>query len=335
MVSRRDFARLLLGGAALAAGGASAFAQGRKIDSTVAGVRLGVCLYNFRDLPRPADQQAYIDLLIDACVRSGGGLVEVNSNYLEPRNDLPFAGIPRIQDWQPKPAPGAPTPKWMTMPREELLAQREALRRWRIDTPASYHEGVRRKIEAAGLAPYSFVITFTPDMTDEEIDAVFRQARSLGVSVFSTNQTKVELGPRLVPFADRYGMEIGFHNHTQVLNPNEVAAPDTFERLFALSPRFKANLDVGHYTAANLDALDFLKRFPDRITHLHMKDRKRNEGPGTVWGEGDAPLREMLLTIRDRRLPIPCIVEYEYRGAGTSVEETIRCLDYMRRVLRS
>ena len=36
-------------------------------------------------------------------------------------------------------------------------------------------------------------------------------------------------------------------------DPNEVASVASFERLFAMSPRFKANLDVGHFVAANQD----------------------------------------------------------------------------------
>lgn len=329
MMSRRDFGRLAMGGAALAAGGRSTAHAAARVDPGVAGVRLGVCLYDFRDISRVPDQQQYIDQLIDACVKSGGGLVEVNAVYMEPPNDLPPNGIPRIQDW----VGGAPNAKFRTMPLAELQAQRDALRKWRLSTPLSYYEGIRRKIEAAGLTPYSFVTTFTTDMTDPEIDVTFRQARALGVNVFSTNQTRVEMGPRLVPFAERYKADIGFHNHTQTGNTNEVASIMSFEKLFALSPRFKANLDVGHFTASNLDALDFLKKHPDRITHLHMKDRKRNEGPGTVWGEGDAPLKEILLTIRDQHYPIACIVEYEYRGAGTGLQETIKCMEFMRRTL--
>jgi sugar phosphate isomerase/epimerase len=298
----------------------------------VAGVRIGVCLYCFRDMPRPADEDRYIDLFVDATVKSGAGLVEINSPYLEPANDLPFQGIPRIQDAVQRPGPGQPTPKWMTMSPAELQAQREKLRRWRISTPLAFFAGVRKKFVDAGVTPFSYVMTFTPDMTDAEIDAIFRAAQALGVSVFSTNQTKVEMGPRLVDFADRYRMDLGWHNHTAVANPNEVASVESLEKLLALSPRMKSNLDVGHFVAANNDPLDFLRRHPDRITHLHMKDRKKNDGPNMPWGEGDTPLKPLLIEIRDRKLPIPAIVEYEYRGTN-GLAETTKCMEFMRRTL--
>jgi sugar phosphate isomerase/epimerase len=295
------------------------------------GVRMGVCLYDFRDIVRIDDQDAYLDRMVDACRQVGVGLVEINAPYLEPKNDLPFSGLPRL--WDPQPPVGAGAPAWTRLPSEELHRQREALRQWRLTTSPSYFIGVRRKFEAAGLTPFSYVMTFTPDMTDTEIDAIFRQARLLGATVFSTNQTKIEMVLRLAPLAERYGMDIGFHNHTTTDDPNEVATFDSFKRLFTVSPRIKANLDIGHFVAANQDALAFLREYPDRITHLHMKDRKRDQGPGTVWGEGDAPLKDILRFVRDNRPSIPAIVEYEYHGAGTGIVETERCVQFMKAAL--
>lgn len=340
MHSRRDFGRLAFGGAVAAQLNLGGLAHAQQVNSTVAGVKLGVCLYDFRDIQRPLDQQQYIDLLVDACVKSGGGFVEINAVYMEPKSDLPPTGeVPRIQDSTRLFRPGETIPpnaqKWATMSPAELQKQRENLRKWRLTTPMSYWTGIAAKFRAAGLTPYSYVTTFATDMTDAEIDVMFRQAKAMGISIFSTNQTKVEMGPRLVPFADKYQIDVGFHNHAQVMNPNEVASPESFERLFALSPRMKANLDVGHFVAGDNNALEFFNKHPDRITHLHMKDRKVHNGPGTPWGEGDAPLKELLIQVRDRKLPIGCIVEYEYRGTGTGIQETAKCMEFMRKVLTS
>jgi L-ribulose-5-phosphate 3-epimerase UlaE len=64
-----------------------------------------------------------------------------------------------------------------------------------------------------------------------------------------------------------------------------------------------------------------------------VKDRKKNDGPNMPWGEGDTPIKQVLLLLRDKKYPLPALVEYEYRGTGTPVEEVQKCLDYMRRAL--
>jgi hypothetical protein len=48
------------------------------------------------------------------------------------------------------------------------------------------------------------------------------------------------------------------------------------------------------------------------------------------WGEGDTPIKPVLLLLKEKKYPIPAFVEYEYRGTGTPIEEVKKCLDYMR-----
>jgi hypothetical protein len=48
---------------------------------------------------------------------------------------------------------------------------------------------------------------------------------ALKVSIFTTNQTRVGIGPRVAPFSERYGIQAAWHPHAQVNDPNEVATP--------------------------------------------------------------------------------------------------------------
>ncbi len=329
-LTRRELGLAGAGLFASLAGGPLAAQGSTPIPTRFNGVRMGNALYNFRTLPRLADPLAYLDSFIAACVAVGVGTVEINAPYLEPATHLPFAGIPRLWD---QPLTGGLAEAFARLSPAEVSAEREALRRWRLETPPAHYAAIGDRFRAAGLAPFSYVMTFTPDMTEAEIAAILAGAAALGVRVFSTNQTKVEMAPRLLPHAVAHDMVIGWHNHAALGNPNEVAGRATLERLLAVHPRMMVNLDTGHYVAANEDVLAFAADHYDRITHFHMKDRKRDLGPGTPMGEGDVPLAALLHLIRERGGETPAIVEYEYSGAGTPVAEVRRSIAFMQDLL--
>ncbi len=56
----------------------------------------------------------------------------------------------------------------------------------------------------------------------------------------------------------------------------------------------------------------FSSEYHDRVTHVHVKDRKLNDGPNVPFGEGDTPIVEALRLIRDRKWPIQATIEFEY-----------------------
>jgi sugar phosphate isomerase/epimerase len=312
MHTRRDFGKIALSTLSVAA--PLARLQGAaRINSTVAGVKLGAISYCFRAIPRPAGAD-YIDTIVKACVECGIGYVELTSPMVEPANTLPGGG--RVP-------PDTP----------ENRKMRADLRQWRLTAPLTRFKEIRKKFDDAGIDVFGYVMTFAEDFPDEEIDVVFRQAQALGVSIIGTNQTTVGMAPKLVPYAEKYKMTLSFHNHAKSDDANEVASPESYEKLFGMSKYFKANLDIGHFTAGNNDGIAFIEKHHDRITHMHLKDRKRNDGPNMPWGEGETPLKQALTLIKEKHYPIYCVIEYEYKGTGTPIEETKKCMAYMRAAL--
>ena len=317
MYSRRDFGKTALSALGLAALPVSEL-RGARVESTVRGVKLGLITGTLNPLPSVPGKDP-IDVIIDNCLQIGAAHIELV-------NVMPPGGEPALVNGgrfgQP---PAEVTPDYQK--------SREVLRQWRLAQPLDRFREVRKKFDAAGLDLFSYVMTIGDDFTDPEIDAVFRQMQALNISLFTTNQTRVGMGPRLVPFAEKYRIRPAWHPHANVQDPHEVATPESLEKLLAMSKLFMVNLDIGHYTAGNNDAVAFLRKHHDRITHLHIKDRKRNQGANVQLGTGDTPIKECLTTIRDNHYPILCILEREFRGPGTPIDEAKWQMDYMKEAL--
>lgn len=316
MPSRREFGKDLVAGLAVAALSSPRLWAAARINSTVHGVKLGVITYSLNPVPRTPGTDL-VDTVIEECVQLGAGNVEFLNTQLEPD----FPGLNHR---------GGQVPDKIT---PEYTADRQKLRDWRLALHLESFEQVRGKFSRAGLNLFSYVMTFSDDCTDPEIDAVYRQMKALGVKLFCTNQTRVSMGERLKPFAEKYKIKPAWHTHAQVGDPNEVATPESLQKLLDMSPYFMVNLDIGHFTAGNNDAVAYIREHHDRITHIHVKDRKRDNGPNVEWGTGDTPIKPCLQLIRDKHYPIYCIVEREFKGTGTPLEQTRKDLEYMEQAL--
>ncbi|MCS6953562.1 MAG: sugar phosphate isomerase/epimerase family protein [Bryobacterales bacterium] len=208
---------------------------------------------------------------------------------------------------------------------------REELRNWRLTVSLDHFRSVRKKFDEAGVELYAYSYNFRDDFTDEEIARGFEMAQALGVTVI-TASANVSTVRRIDPYAAKARIRVGMHNHSN-LRPNEFARPEDFaEAMRGASPYIAINLDIGHFVAAGYDPVDFIGKHHDRIVSLHIKDRKKNQGPNVPFGEGDTPIREVLQLLKTRKYPIPAMIEYEYKGVDT-VAEVRRCFEYCKRAL--
>ena len=318
MHSRREFLKGSLSALALSAIPPAASSAAR-LDSTVRGVKVGLITGSLNPLPTIPGKDP-IDIIIEQCIQLGAANVELVNVLMLNEPQVVNGG----RFGQP---PDKITP--------EYLESREKLRQFRPALPLDRFREVRKKFDSAGLNLFSYVMTIGDDFTDPEIETVFKQMQALKINLFTTNQTRVGMGQRIAPFAEKYKIRPAWHPHAMVEDPNEVATAESMEKLLGMSKSFVINLDIGHYTAGNNDAVAFLRKHHDRITHLHIKDRQRNQGPNVQLGTGDTPIKECLTLIRDSHYPIICLLEREYRGPGSPVEETKWQMDYMKKILES
>jgi len=298
MYSRREFGTLALAGLVrLTASVKASAVEGFDTGTVVGGVRLGVQTYSFRALPRTPDGDG-----IDPVLRAMGA-----------------CGFDECELFAPQAEPSGKS--------------REELRAWRLATPLDHFVGIKKKFDAAGVRIYAYNYSPNASYTDEEIDRGFEIAKALGAEII-TSSTKLDVAVRIAHLAEKHRMVVAMHGHSNVSDPNEFATPDSFAKALQMSTYFKINLDIGHFIAAGFDAVPYIREHHADITNLHIKDMRKNRPESYVpWGEGDAPIRDVLQLLKREQWPIRAYVEYEYRGQGTPVEETKKCYEYMKQAL--
>ena len=183
------------------------------------------------------------------------------------------------------------TPEQIATARATPRAQE--LLKWRTSVSMDKFKEIRKKVNDAGIDIALLCFNMNEAVTEDEMDYAFNVAKALGANAISTS-TQVTVAQRVAPIAEKHKMLIGFHGHDNDADPNETGSLESYAKALSYGKYNGVNLDIGHFTAANYDAIAFLKEHHARITNLHLKDRRKEHGPNMVWGEGDTPIKAVL-----------------------------------------
>ena len=161
--------------------------------------------------------------------------------------------------------------------------------------------------------------------------------QAMGVRGISSSST-VSVAKRVAPVAEKYKMLWGGHGHNNITDPEQFGSEESFEKIMSFGDYIGANLDIGHYHQTGADAVAFIQRHHERITNVHLKDSTGPTAPDTVsntltpWGDGNAPIRQVLLLMRKDSLKFPANIEFEYAipAGSDAVTEIGKCLDYVK-----
>jgi sugar phosphate isomerase/epimerase len=310
--TRREFGKITLAGLPLS----MALAP---IDPRVEGVRIGVQSYSFRTLS--------LDEAIKAMTEIGIGECELYSGHVEPRRAFgPPVAKAKVDD---NPAAKAEAVKKAGGPGRK--SQQEEIRNWRLTVPMDHFTAIRKKFDDAGIHLHAYNYSFNDGFSDDEIDRGFEMAKALGVQIITASST-LTAAKRVAPFADKHKMIVAMHGHDNTKDPNQFATPESFAKAMELSKNFWVNLDIGHFFAAGYDPVAYIEEHHDRITNLHIKDRKKDHGPNTPWGQGDTPIKQVLQLLKGKKYDIPADIEFEYQGRN-AVAEVKKCFQYCKEAL--
>lgn len=319
LYTRRELATLAL--AALPAARllpiASVSAFQARPNSKVRGVMIGMNVpYNFGGRTMPVDE------IIQNCVKLDVSGVELRTQPVEAFLGVPDSLVATGRGGGRAAAP--PTPEQEAARK----ANAEELRKWRLSVPMDKVRSLRKRFEDAGVFVEIVKVDGIFAMPDEVVDYEFALAKNLGARAIST-EIAVPDTKRLGQFADKHKLMVGYHGHATT------TAAD-FETVFGYAAHNGANLDIGHFVAGqNTSPVPFIKQHHSRITHIHVKDRKMNNGPNVPFGQGDTPIKEVLQLIRDNKWNIQATLEFEYPipEGSDRMTEIRKSLDYCRAAL--
>jgi sugar phosphate isomerase/epimerase len=278
-------------------------------NSKFSGVQIGLNVpYSFANGIMSGDD------ILKNCVQLGLSAVELRTQPVEA-----FLGVPAgLVD--PKKSADALSP----------AARAEQLAAWRKGVSMDPVKQFRRKYEEAGVLIQIVKVDGLFKLTDAELDYAFALAKTLGGQAISSEISNKDADlKRVGQFADKHQLMVGYHGHAST-------KPEHWEQAFSLAKYNGANVDLGHFVVGNnVSPAAFIKKHHERITHVHVKDRKKNNGPNTPFGEGDTPIVDVLRLIRDNKWNIQATIEFEYKiPAGSDrMKELTRTIEYCRNAL--
>ena len=217
----------------------------------------------------------------------------------------------------------------------ELAAVAADLHKWRLSLGPAQFAAARRKFEDAGIAIQIMKVDWINDADDDTANYCFNLAKALGAHAISC-EIPLSRTKWLGAIAEKQQMMVGYHGHTDIANPEHFGAPASWEKAMSYSPYNGINLDLGHFVAANnVSPIPFLTKYHDRVTHIHVKDRKMHNGPAVPFGEGDVPIREVLRLMEKEKWPFQATIEFEYPipAGSTRMTEIAKCVGYCKACL--
>jgi len=310
--TRRDIGKLAL----------AAFPAARllaKPNSLVGGVQLGInAPYSYGNNNMSADET------LNNTLQLGLSAVELRTQPVES-----FLGAPPVP-----PAAGGrrgpPTP-------DEQAAQKaaaQALAKWRVSRTVDQFKTFRKKYEDAGVLIQIVKVDWMQNASDDEVDYCFLLAKTVGAHAISC-EIPLSKTKWLGAFADKHKMMVGYHGHNNITDPEAFAKPASWETAMSYAKYNGINLDIGHFLVANQTSpISFMEKYHDRITHIHVKDRKY-AGATVPFGQGDVPIKDVLQTMKSKKWKFQAAIEFEYPvpQGSNRMAEIAKCVEYCRNCL--
>ena len=274
------------------------------IIKNIGGVDISVITYSFQ----PGSED--MDTIIQYCLDSKSDNIELMGNHVE---------------------------RTIGMPRS-----RRDSADWRANVSMKEFKKVKKEFDQKGINIFAYKpYCMSPRNKDEEIEYAMKATKALGADYVTAELTDETNTKRISYYAEKHDVKVGYHGHLQSTDIAWNFALDNSKNNYI-------NLDIGHYIAVGgvntkETLLKFIENNHDRICSLHLKDRNAptetnpDDRDNKIWGQGDTPIKEVLLLMQKNSYNFTATIEREYPipEGSNAVQEVIRCMDYCKSVLDS
>ena len=213
---------------------------------------------------------------------------------------------------------------------------------WRANVSMKEFKKVKKEFDQKGINIFAYKpYCMSPRNKDEEIEYAMKATKALGADYVTAELTDETNTKRISYYAEKHDVKVGYHGHLQSTDIAWDFALDNSKNNYI-------NLDIGHYIAVGglntkETLLKFIENNHDRICSLHVKDRNAptetnpDNRDNKIWGQGDTPIKEVLLLMQKKSYNFTATIEREYPipEGSNAVQEVIRCMDYCKSVLDS
>ena len=211
---------------------------------------------------------------------------------------------------------------------------------WRANVSMKEFKKVKKEFDQKGINIFAYKpYCMSPRNKDEEIEYAMKATKALGADYVTAELTDETNTKRISYYAEKHDVKVGYHGHLQSTDIAWNFALDNSKNNYI-------NLDIGHYIAvggvnSKETLLKFIENNHDRICSLHLKDRNAptetnpDDRDNKIWGQGDTPIKEVLLLMQKKSYNFTATIEREYPipEGSNAVQEVIRCMDYCKSVL--
>lgn len=125
---------------------------------------------------------------------------------------------------------------------------------------------------------------------------------------------------QVTDIAENFGLTASYHPHLTTI----VESPDELERLMPLT-RIGFCPDTAHLAAGGADPAAVIRKYPERIRHVHLKDLRKDPFAFLPLGQGELDFADIIQAIKESGYDSWLMVELdEYDGDPRAAAEISR-----------